>query len=920
MARKPLRSGLLAAPPAGVALVLTLGARTLPAEDGSWLGVLPPTAVIVAVVCAGVALAVAWGAASRRWSGLAAWPAMAWSGALVAMLPWVPLPLGTARFAWLGPLAWLPWLGALVTGAACVAAARPAWPPGLVRLLVDRRRGGWLAGALAFVVFAAAYTSVRTILPGGDEPHYLVIAESLRRDGDLAIDDNHERGDYLAFFRDHLTPDYLRRGVDQRIYSIHAPGLPVLLLPAYAAFGYAGAIAALLLATAWGTSVLWSLVRDVTGEAGAAWFAWASATLASPILFHAFTVFPDGVSGIAALVAVRGLVAIAGARPDASDGRPPWVTFATSGAALAVLPWLHSRAAVIAAALGLAIVAAAAWRRTPWSRLAAFAAVPIVSAVGWLGYFVRVYDGWTAVGVAGLGVLWLPDPAAPYGGYTQTAWAHIPAGVAGLLLDAQFGLLGVAPVFALALVGLAWMLSAPSSTDAPAAGSWAGVRLVAVALVVAFVACLVASASYRMWWGGTSAPARFLVPMLLPMALPIGVAWSRMRGVAGRAIALAALVATAGLTLILVGVDDGRLAYGSRTAVAGWTRWASPTVDLARALPGVHRGSPAAAAALACVWAGAAALAWLAIAAIARGASTGRARALAGLIIGLAATMAMGVGWRVDGLADARLAGGAEQAALAVWQRHPRATLVEVRGGAVRRTTPPAAGAHLVLEARLAGVGRELHLELPSLAPGRYRLTRLSPLPSLLALRAGTSGLDWRRLESASVSATVLDIPVAVPSSGAWPLDASAALTAPMPRMLTVEPLGVAPSATAAADVARHVVGYGAHDVFFLDDQSYPEPHGFWVRPGQSRVVVGETASPIGLRVRNVPIANRIELLAGAWRRTLDLAPGEEIRVDVPPAGRATPIVIRAARGVRPFDGDRRNRDVRLLGVWIALE
>ena len=94
-----------------------------------------------------------------------------------------------------------------------------------------------------------------------------------------------------------------------------------------------------------------------------------------------------------------------------------------------------------------------------------------------------------------------------------------------------------------------------------------------------------------MWWGGASAPARFLVPMLLPMALPIGVAWSRTRGVAiggvaTRALAIAALLVTAAVTLILVGVDDGRLAYGSRTAVAGWTRWASPAVDLARALPG----------------------------------------------------------------------------------------------------------------------------------------------------------------------------------------------------------------------------------------------------------------------------------------------------------------------------------------------
>ena len=108
---------------------------------------------------------------------------------------------------------------------------------------------------------------------------------------------------------------------------------------------------------------------------------------------------------------------------------------------------------------------------------------------------------------------------------------------------------------------------ATRAADRAPSGSTAGGRIVALAIVVAFVGYTVASASYRMWWGGASAPARFLVPMLLPMALPIGVAWSRTRGVASRALAIAALLVTAAVTLILVGVDDGRLAYGSRTAV-----------------------------------------------------------------------------------------------------------------------------------------------------------------------------------------------------------------------------------------------------------------------------------------------------------------------------------------------------------------
>ena len=165
MARKLPGSGLLAAPLAGVALVLSLGARTLPAPDGSWLGILPATACIAGVLVASVAAAFAWSEATRRWPRLAAWPAAAWSGLLLAVLPWLPLPLPAARFVWLGPLAWLAWAGAIATGVACVTADGWAWPAGLARWSVDRRRGGWLAGAIALVLFTSAYAACARFCP-----------------------------------------------------------------------------------------------------------------------------------------------------------------------------------------------------------------------------------------------------------------------------------------------------------------------------------------------------------------------------------------------------------------------------------------------------------------------------------------------------------------------------------------------------------------------------------------------------------------------------------------------------------------------------------------------------------------------------------------------------------------------------------
>ena len=91
------------------------------------------------------------------------------------------------------------------------------------------------------------------LYPCGDEPHYLVIAQSLWRDGDLKIENNHTRRDYKEYFAPDLDPHYLTRGADNEIYSIHPVGMPVLMAPVYAAGGYP--------AWSWRSSLMASAVR-----------------------------------------------------------------------------------------------------------------------------------------------------------------------------------------------------------------------------------------------------------------------------------------------------------------------------------------------------------------------------------------------------------------------------------------------------------------------------------------------------------------------------------------------------------------------------------------------------------------------------------------------------------------------------------
>jgi hypothetical protein len=102
-------------------------------------------------------------------------------------------------------------------------------------------RSAVFAVSLAIYVAAGLYSAI-SIGPGGDEPHYLVITQSLIADHDLQIENNHTRGDYRPYFRGVLRPDFLVRGANNQIYSIHAPGLPALLISAFLAGGYYGAV------------------------------------------------------------------------------------------------------------------------------------------------------------------------------------------------------------------------------------------------------------------------------------------------------------------------------------------------------------------------------------------------------------------------------------------------------------------------------------------------------------------------------------------------------------------------------------------------------------------------------------------------------------------------------------------------------
>jgi hypothetical protein len=391
---------------------------------------------------------------------------------------------------------------------------------------LERRLARLPSGILfagAFVLFAAAglYYSAH-LHPSGDEPHYLLMAQSLAREADLDLRDNFARGDFREYVPDLAAPHYGAPRADGRPFPAHSPGLPLLLAPLYAVGGRRACVVLMALLAAACAAQVRALARQLGAGESAATFAFTVAC-GPPLFFYAFHVYTEVPSALAVALALR---LLSGAAP----GLAPALVAALCASAL---PWLHVKMIPAAAALGLV----AAWRLRGRPR-AAFLLVAGVAALGFVAYYETIFGRATPLGLYGGGV---PRGVEP---------APLRA-AAGLLLDRSFGLLPYAPVFLLALAGVPALVGRISRPPASRE------RAAALAHVLVIVAMLAPVLAWRMWWGGMCPPARFLVPLVPSLASLVALRLGREgedaaceRGLARARFVLAALGAALAAIMI----------------------------------------------------------------------------------------------------------------------------------------------------------------------------------------------------------------------------------------------------------------------------------------------------------------------------------------------------------------------------------
>ena len=495
----------------------------IPTADGVWHGLADPPGMLLLTLAGVVGLLTAW--LLDRHSE----PARA----LCLLLALAPiLPAATGYFPGLllfqGPILLL--LASLALGA--IVAERASFS--------KRQLEALARPSVLLLAGFAAFAGIGSFIPGpagpqGDEPHYLTMTQSLLSDLDLDLTDEFRNREYASFFPGELRAHASPGSPAGALYSIHAPGLPVLLLPGYALLGYPGAKLTMSALAALAAAIAALAVRRFTESAGLAVAAWLVLVLTPPLPFFAVAIYPEVP---AALATALFLWRTSGAKV------PDW----TIAAAASALPWIHPKFLPLSL-VGVAVVVIPA---SDWARRAR-AVIPLVASLAALLVF---YDA--TYGAASL--------SAAYGAGFRDDVTPLRAlwGAPALLLDRQFGLLATSPVWALALPGaltlarasrpgLAWALALGGST-------------------------FLVGASFSMWWGGASAPARFVVPALPALALCL--AW-----VARERRALFGALVGCGACAVALAAYAPRAIHNRPNGASGLLRFLSPTLDLDPALP-----------------------------------------------------------------------------------------------------------------------------------------------------------------------------------------------------------------------------------------------------------------------------------------------------------------------------------------------
>ena len=324
--------------------------------------------------------------------------------------------------------------------------------------------------------------------PVGDEPHYLIIAQSIYKDHDLDLTNNYANKDYQAwnYAGETLDPHVALRSQNGKQYSFHNIGWPLILSPFLGCWGLDGARTLTVIIGALLALNIFLFIKKITGKAGVAWLIFLTTAFSIPFIVYSSQLFSEILAALLICYAVRVLW----------ERLPNFLSQFLSITAIAYLPWIHVKYIWVSLFLFLL------WIYLNRKNKTVLLGIIYLASGALLSYLFKQWYG-----------TYLPNGQYPVGAdlikYNQTG-----LGAIGLFLDAHFGLLTYAPLYIFSLAGLV--------------AAFIKERFLGFILLGTFLAVFIqhASSAYLLGW---SPEGRFLVAVLPMLVVTLGVLYPLMK-------------------------------------------------------------------------------------------------------------------------------------------------------------------------------------------------------------------------------------------------------------------------------------------------------------------------------------------------------------------------------------------------------
>jgi hypothetical protein len=195
----------------------------------------------------------------------------------------------------------------------------------------------WLLLLSSLVFFSCSYLTGLIDSPTGDEPHYLVISQTLLLYHSLDVNQDYAHGDYRSFYGGPLSSFQhvsLNKWGEQ--LPLHSIGAPILWLVPFAIAGRLGTLFFMSFISVLIIANIYLLLVSLGIRRSYAFFTCVGIILASPIWVFSHHDFVEPIAAMLCVYVVRVLF----------QERLRTLDLLASSLALSVLPWLHIRFAL----------------------------------------------------------------------------------------------------------------------------------------------------------------------------------------------------------------------------------------------------------------------------------------------------------------------------------------------------------------------------------------------------------------------------------------------------------------------------------------------------------------------------------------------------------------------------------------------